>query len=160
MSTAHDFDFASTCEHAPLASTGRDDRELIRFATLAASSHNTQPWRFRSAADSITIQPDLARRCRVVDPDDAHLYRSLGCATENLVQAAAAQGLATHVRFDPAQDAVVIELTARRQRRRVSCSKRFASASARDLPSTAPPSRPKTSRNSNAPDLAPVSATC
>lgn len=79
---------------------------------LAASSHNTQPWTFRSNARSITIRPDTERRCSVVDPDDAHLYRSLGCAAENLVQAASTQGLDATVRFDPDDDTVTIELTA------------------------------------------------
>jgi hypothetical protein len=111
MTTAHDFDVASTREREALRGTGRDDRELIRFATLAASSHNTQPWKFRIAPDAITIAPDSSRRCPVVDPDDAHLYRSLGCAAENLVHAAAAQGLATNVRFDATHDVVVIDLT-------------------------------------------------
>ena len=67
--------------------------ELVRYATLAANSHNTQPWKFTAAADQITIFPDLSRRCPVVDPDDHHLYGSLGCAAENLVHAAAASGL-------------------------------------------------------------------
>lgn len=111
MTTAHDLDVAATRVRATLATNGRDDRALIKFATLAASSHNTQPWRFRIAPDAITIIPDRSRRCPVVDPDDAHLYRSLGCAAENLVQAAVAQGFATNVRFDAAQDAVVIGLT-------------------------------------------------
>ncbi len=111
MSTAQDFDRAATLERSTLDARGRDDRKLIRCATLAASSHNTQPWSFRVGPDAITIVPDFSRRCPVVDPDDAHLYRSLGCATENLVQAAAAQGLAADVRFDAAHDAVVIGLT-------------------------------------------------
>jgi hypothetical protein len=38
---------------------------------------------------SIVILPDLSRRCPVVDPDDHHLYVSLGCAAENILQAAA-----------------------------------------------------------------------
>jgi hypothetical protein len=38
---------------------------------------------------SIVILPDLSRRCLVVDPDDHHLYVSLGCAAENILQAAA-----------------------------------------------------------------------
>ena len=77
-----------------------DLHELIRLATLAASSHNTQPWRFRLRAQAIEVLPDFDRRCPVVDPDDAHLFRSLGCAAENLVQAAAAQGHAAGVHFD------------------------------------------------------------
>ena len=65
----------------------------MRAATLAANSHNTQPWIFTAAANAITIAPDFGRRCPAVDPDDHHLFASLGCATENLVHAAAAIGL-------------------------------------------------------------------
>ena len=68
-------------------------RELVRYATLAPSSHNTQCWKFRIEAGAIHIVPDFSRRCRAVDPDDHHLFVSLGCATENLVLAALANGL-------------------------------------------------------------------
>ena len=67
-------------------------RELVRYATLAANGHNTQPWRFRESAEGIAILPDFSRRTPVVDPDDHHLYVSLGCAIENLAIAAAATG--------------------------------------------------------------------
>ena len=77
-------------------------RELVRFATLAPSSHNTQCWKFRLQERAITIEPDMSRRTPVVDPDDHHLFVSLGCATENLVQAALANGLRADARFDPA----------------------------------------------------------
>ena len=73
-------------------------RDLVRQATFAASSHNTQPWKFTLAKRSITIRPDLTRRTPVVDPDDHHLFVSLGCATENLVHAAQADGLHADVR--------------------------------------------------------------
>ena len=76
-------------------------RELIRYATLAPSSHNTQCWRFQIFEKSIAILPDLSRRCPAVDPDDHHLFVSLGCATENLVQAALANGLDADARFNP-----------------------------------------------------------
>lgn len=72
--------------------TNPDLTELIRYATLAANSHNTQPWHFRINDNRISILPDLTRRTAVVDPDDHHLYISLGCATENLLLAAAAHG--------------------------------------------------------------------
>jgi nitroreductase len=75
--------------------------ELIRYATLAASGHNTQPWRFHLADDRIVIHPDFARRTPVVDPDDHHLFVSLGCAAENLSLAAAERGRKSKVRFDP-----------------------------------------------------------
>ena len=71
--------------------------DLIRYATMAASSHNTQPWRFRVGARSIGIEPDFSRRTPVVDPDDHHLYASLGCAAENLSLAARGRGRAGEV---------------------------------------------------------------
>jgi hypothetical protein len=69
-----------------------DLREMVRAATLAANSHNTQPWKYRIGADRIDIVPDFSRRTPVVDPDDHHLFASLGCATENLVVAASHYG--------------------------------------------------------------------
>jgi len=75
-------------------------RELVRYATLAPSSHNTQCWKFRIEESSVSILPDLARRCPAVDPDDHHLFVSLGCAAENLIQAALAHGLMGHANFD------------------------------------------------------------
>ena len=76
-------------------------REIVRHATLAPSSHNTQCWSFRLGHDSIAIGPDFTRRCPVVDPDDHHVFVSLGCAAENLVHAALAYGLHADARFDP-----------------------------------------------------------
>jgi hypothetical protein len=89
-----------------------DPRELVRMAALAASSHNTQPWKFRIEADTITILPDFTRRCPAADPDDSHLFRSLGCAAENLVHAATSQGLAPLVHFDQSARSVVVKLKA------------------------------------------------
>jgi len=80
--------------------------ELIRFATLAASGHNAQPWRFRVAGDRIDILPDTSRRTPVVDPDDHHLFASLGCAAENLAIASAACGRPGEVAFIPSEAAV------------------------------------------------------
>jgi hypothetical protein len=77
-------------------------RELVRCATLAPSSHNTQCWKFRIGERGIDILADLSRRCPVVDPDDHHLHVSLGCAAENLVLAAAHHGLHAEARFEPA----------------------------------------------------------
>jgi len=82
-------------------------KELIRYATLAPSGHNTQCWQFRVAAHSISILPDLSRRTPVVDPDDHHLYVSLGCAAENLSLAARAFGLSGEVKFNDEGDGAV-----------------------------------------------------
>ncbi|MCC7428062.1 MAG: nitroreductase family protein [Alphaproteobacteria bacterium] len=89
---------------------GLDRSELVRLGTLAASSHNTQPWRFRLGARTIAIAPDLSRRCPVVDPDDSHLFKSLGCAAENIVQGAPAQAHRAHPTFDPATGRIEIAL--------------------------------------------------
>lgn len=96
----------SGLSNAPLA------RELVRCATMAPSSHNTQCWKFAVTAEgrSITLLPDLARRCPAVDPDDHHLFVSLGCAAENLSQAALAHGLRADAQLDPAGDAVRVSL--------------------------------------------------
>jgi hypothetical protein len=82
-------------------------KELIHYATLAPSSHNTQCWKFRLDDRAISILPDLSRRCPVVDPDDHHLYVSLGCTAENLSQAAKAQGLSGQITFNPSGDGAV-----------------------------------------------------
>ena len=74
---------------------------LVKAATLAANSHNTQPWLFSQGGSTIRIAPDFARRTPVVDPDDHHLFTSLGCASENLLIAAAASGRSGDYAFDP-----------------------------------------------------------
>jgi hypothetical protein len=86
---------ANASDHALLL------RELVRYATLAPSSHNTQCWTFRLQERLITIESDASRRCPVVDPDDHHMFVSLGCATENLAHAALANGLHASTNFDP-----------------------------------------------------------
>ena len=84
----------------PIAGDAALKRELVRYATLAPSSNNTQCWKFHIGPAEIFILPDMARRCPAVDPDDHHLFVSLGCATENLVQAALASGHSASPRLD------------------------------------------------------------
>ena len=80
-----------------------DLRDLVRFATLAPNGHNTQPWRFRIGADKIDLLADFARRTPVVDPDDHHIYVSLGCAAENFILAAGATGRAVEMELAQAR---------------------------------------------------------
>lgn len=88
-------------------------REIVRAGTLAANSHNTQPWRFTIDDMTIRIRPDLSRRCSAVDPDDHHLHASLGCAVENMVQAASMLGFRAEVKVGiGSQDGVTIALEA------------------------------------------------
>jgi hypothetical protein len=82
--------------------------ELIRFAALAANSHNTQPWQFKISGRGIEILPDMTRQIPVVDPDDHHLFASLGCAAENLALAAAANGKAGEIGFNAANGGSVV----------------------------------------------------
>lgn len=82
--------------------------ELVRYATLAASGHNTQPWRFRTGDKRIEILPDFSRRTPVVDPDDHHLFASLGCAAENLSLAAGARGRPGDLSFNDADSGAVV----------------------------------------------------
>ena len=91
--------------------------DLVRQAVLAPSSHNTQCWRFQVTEKSICISPDLTRRCPAVDPDDHHLFVSLGCATENLVHAALSAGFHADPRFKPSgEGAIAVNLEATQKR--------------------------------------------
>ena len=107
MGSTEDYDASIAASRATLPQAPAM-LDLIRFATLAANGHNTQPWRFRATSDRIEILPDFARRTPVVDPDDHHLFASLGCAAENLALAAAARGRAGELSFNPANDGSVV----------------------------------------------------
>lgn len=73
--------------------------ELVRTACLAANNHNAQAWLFHAEPDRISIRADLSRRCPQVDPHDHHLWVSIGCAAENIVQAAPVMGKRAEVSF-------------------------------------------------------------
>lgn len=105
MGSDADYERAMAAIRAPL---GDEVIDLIRFATLAANGHNTQPWRFQVCDKRIRITPDVSRRTPVVDPDDHHMYASLGCAAENLALAAAAQGRPGELRFEPTGEGVIV----------------------------------------------------
>jgi hypothetical protein len=81
---------------------GADFDSLVHYATLAANSHNAQPWRFHPTPDGAAITPDLRRALPVADADNHHLYASLGCAAENLMLAARAAGRSAALNVDPA----------------------------------------------------------
>ncbi|MDK8463557.1 Tat pathway signal protein [Marinobacter sp. SS13-12] len=98
-----------TWRHLALDNAVQDYSVLVHYATLAASSHNTQPWIFKLENNRIRILPDLSRRCPAVDPDDHHLYASLGCAAENLLLAAEAAGLKGHCSYDASTSGVNID---------------------------------------------------
>ncbi len=87
--------------------------ELVWMATLAASGHNTQPWKFAIKDNEIEIHPDYSRRLPIVDPHDRELWMSLGCALENLLIAVRADGYAPEVTYpDPTRDFIRVRLAA------------------------------------------------
>ncbi|MGK5530354.1 Acg family FMN-binding oxidoreductase [Streptomyces sp. URMC 129] len=68
------------------ARAGGDEtaRLAVRYAVLAPSSHNTQPWRFRVGGGAVELCADRARLLPVVDPDGRELVISCGAALLNL----------------------------------------------------------------------------
>lgn len=73
---------------------------LLRYAILAPSGHNTQPWTFRITADGVEVFADYSRRLPVVDKDDRELLMSVGAAIANFRVAAAHFGFDTTVAYD------------------------------------------------------------
>ncbi|WP_123534150.1 Acg family FMN-binding oxidoreductase [Halosimplex salinum] len=63
-------------------------RFLLRYAILAPSSHNSQPWEFHVDGGRIEVHAAEDRWLDAADHDMRELYVSLGCAVENLCVAA------------------------------------------------------------------------
>ena len=101
---------SQTYKHSKQPITKYSDilRELVRYGTMAANSHNTQPWKFKLTDHEVHILPDFSRRCPAVDPDDHHLFASLGCAAENILIAANAFGLHGDLIFDEVDESTIV----------------------------------------------------
>jgi hypothetical protein len=67
---------------------------LVRAAILAASPHNTQPWLFKVSSSSIELHIDTQRNVGALDPYLREEHIGIGCALENLMLAAPANGYA------------------------------------------------------------------
>lgn len=81
-------------EEFPSGAAWRERLEfLVRYAVLAPSSHNTEPWQFRVLENRIDVLTDLSRWLKVADDDQRELHISVGCALENLLVAAEHFGL-------------------------------------------------------------------
>jgi nitroreductase len=74
---------------------------LLHYASLAPSSHNTQPWKFMAEEDEVQIFVDKSHWLRVADADQRELYLSIGCALENLLIAAEHFGYGCQVAYFP-----------------------------------------------------------
>jgi hypothetical protein len=74
---------------------------LVRAAILAASPHNTQPWLFKVNDSSIELHIDTQRNVGALDPYLREEHIGIGCALENLILAAPANGYAATATVEP-----------------------------------------------------------
>jgi nitroreductase len=105
MARRHEPGNRQSAEQADLAPELADD--LIRAAVAAPSMHNTQPWRFRVAEASQTIElyADAERQLGYGDPQGRAVHIACGAALLNLRLAAAIHGRQAVVQLlsDPGQ---------------------------------------------------------
>jgi hypothetical protein len=90
----HDDEFRRCATH------GERLKFLLRYAVLAPSVQNTQPWAFRVTPDGIEVYADTSRRLLVIDPADREMLISIGAAITNLRVAAAHFGYETTVMYE------------------------------------------------------------
>ena len=76
-------------------------RFLLRYAVLAPSARNAQPWCFAVDDATVRLYADPAHWQPVADPEQRELYLGLGCALENLLVAAEHFGFRTSVTYLP-----------------------------------------------------------
>lgn len=74
-------------------------RFLLRYAVLAPSSLNTQPWEFKLTNNSIVVLADKSKRLKVADPTMRDFYISIGCAITNIIEAAEGLSLETDLKL-------------------------------------------------------------
>jgi len=74
---------------------------LVRAAILAASPHNTQPWLFKISDSAIELHIDTQRNVGALDPFLREEHIGMGCALENLLLAAPANGYAAAAELLP-----------------------------------------------------------
>jgi nitroreductase len=88
-------------------------RFLLRYALLAPSNHNTQPWRFGLHHDRVELFADRSRSLSAADPFDRELLISCGAALGILRLAAGAFGCRLSIRRfpDPASKDLLASIT-------------------------------------------------
>lgn len=84
---------------------------LLRYAILAPSPHNTQPWLFRVNVNDVEVYADRRRQLAVTDPAGRELTLACGAALYNLRVAAEYFGQSYTVELQP--DPTIAHLLAR-----------------------------------------------
>jgi hypothetical protein len=88
----------SCVNHTILLQDKNNVYKILHYASLAVSSHNTQPWKVEVLnQDSILVYADTARKLNIVDPKGIELCISIGAFIENLDMAAQALGYNTSI---------------------------------------------------------------
>lgn len=83
---------------------------LLRYAVLAPSTHNSQPWLFEIREASCRVFFDPARRLPEADPTGRDLFISMGCCLENFLLAAKYFGIFRDVVYHKGEDNLVAEI--------------------------------------------------
>lgn len=91
---------------------------LLRWAVLAPSRHNAQPWLFEIEGEELRVYGDARRALPAADPDGRELAMACGAALHNVEVAALHLGRATSVELLPGarKDGLLARLTLEERR--------------------------------------------
>ncbi len=97
-----------------------DLEKILKYASLAPSSHNCQPWEVQMLAENqLLVRVDPARRLTEVDGENREMMLSMGAFWENLELAAHTLGYETRIKVpaehNGATDILEIRLIKRRE---------------------------------------------
>jgi nitroreductase len=105
MKTRYDYSWNISIEDFPANGTKSEKwKFFLRYAVLAPSSHNSQPWLFHLRNNTLELYADRRRACRIADPNDRELILSCGCALFHLRCAMGHFGYLGTVEIFPEQD--------------------------------------------------------
>lgn len=82
---------------------------LCEAGVLAPSPKNSQPWVFQISKDKILVLADLDRSVGKLDPTRHQLFMAIGCAIENMILAARAQGYTPRISLSLGPDSGINE---------------------------------------------------
>jgi hypothetical protein len=75
--------------------------QILKYTSIAPSSHNTQPWQVAVKGDTILLYADFSRSLHHSDPDNRELYVSLGAALQNTLHAIDGLGYNYNLEYFP-----------------------------------------------------------